>query len=115
MTAQGHLIELDAADGKELRKIRTVRGGGWCSARRCQRPLPGRQHGDQRRPDPRDRRRRQDPLAGAFPGVFRHCGCPAATSLAVSMTTKKVAELDRDGRTAWEVTCQGRPWSVQYR
>jgi hypothetical protein len=51
----------------------------------------------------------------AFPGAFRATRLPNGNTLAVSMTTRVVAELDRGGRRVWEHTCQGRPWQAHTR
>ena len=50
-----------------------------------------------------------------FPGVFRASKMPNGNVLAVSMTTRKVAEIDRTGAIRWEKTCIGRPWNAHWR
>jgi hypothetical protein len=116
MTAQGELIELDAADGKQLNKFRAIQGGGWCSAQ----ALPNGRYlvasmsnngGQIREIDAQGVTHWQ----ANYQGVFRAVKLPTGNIVAVSMTTRKIAELDREGRVRWEVTCTGRPWSVQYR
>jgi hypothetical protein len=116
MTAQGELIELDGSNGKEIRRFRAVQAGGWCSAQ----ALPNGRFliatmvvngGHICEIDDKGVKYWQT----NYPGVFRAYRLPTGNTLVVSMTTRKVAELDREGHVRWEVTCQGRPWSVQVR
>jgi hypothetical protein len=116
MTQQGDLIELDASNGKELRKFRAVQPGGWCSAQ----ALPNGRYlvasmnvngGQVQEIDDKG----TVYWHADYKGVFRAMKLPTGNVLVVSMTTRKVAELDREGHVRWETTCQGRPWSVQVR
>ena len=116
LTAQGELIELDAANGKEIRRFRAVQAGGWCSAQ----ALPNGHYliatmvvngGHVCEIDDKGTKYWQ----ANYQGAFRAYRLPTGNTLVVSMTTRKVAELDREGHVRWEVTCQGRPWSVQVR
>ena len=116
MTAQGELIELDGSNGKEIRRFRAVQAGGWCSAQ----ALPNGRYliatmvangGHVCEIDDKGTKYWQ----ANYPGVFRALRLPTGNTVVVSMTTRKVAELDREGHVRWEVTCQGRPWAVQAR
>ena len=116
MTAQGELIELDGSNGKEIRRFRAVQAGGWCSAQ----ALPNGRYliatmvangGQICEIDDKGVKYWQL----NYPGAFRAYRLPTGNTLVVSMTTRKVAEMDREGHIRWEVTCPGRPWSVQVR
>ncbi|MCS7045073.1 MAG: HEAT repeat domain-containing protein [Gemmataceae bacterium] len=114
MTAQGAVLEIDAATGKELRTINLGPNGGWCSAE----ALPtGRylvatmNNGLVREVDVHGKVHWQ----ASFPGVFRATRLPNGHTLVASMTTKRVAELDRSGQVRWEKTCEGRPWGIHWR
>jgi hypothetical protein len=48
-------------------------------------------------------------------GAFRATRLPNGNTLVASMTTRQIAEFDRNGNKRWEKTCDGRPWSVRYR
>jgi hypothetical protein len=114
MTAQGTILEIDPATGKELKTINLGQSGGWCSVE----PLPtGRylvatmNNGLVREVDAQGATHWQ----ARFAGVFRATRLPNGNTLVASMTTKKVAELDRQGQVRWEKTCEGRPWALDYR
>lgn len=113
MTAQGALIELDAATGKELRNI-SLGAGGWCGVD----PLPNGRYlvaqmaqNSVREIDSTGKSHWQC----TYQGVFRATRLPTGNVLATSMTTRKVAEFDRSGNLRREIDCEGRPWMVQYR
>jgi HEAT repeat protein len=115
MTAQGAILELDSANGQEVRRVQMPGPfGGWCSAE----ALPngrflvavmsqnkilevdagGKAHWE-----------------ANYPGVFRATRLPNGNTLVVSMTNRRVAELDRAGTPRWEVSCEGRPWMARFR
>jgi outer membrane protein assembly factor BamB len=115
MTAQGALLELDSASGREVRRVQTSGpAGGWASAE----ALPNGRYlvamMNQNKVLEVDASGKVHWEAG-FPGVFRATRLPNGNTLVVSMTTRRVAELDRGGAVRWETTCQGRPWQVRYR
>jgi HEAT repeat protein len=113
MTAQGWILELDAATGKELRTV-NLGQHGWCGVE----ALPGGKFlvalmapGQVREVDDRG----QASAEWRFPGVFRATRLPNGHTLVASMTSRKVAELDRAGQSVWEHVCEGRPWQVRAR
>jgi hypothetical protein len=116
MTAQGDLLELDGSNGKEIRRFRAVQAGGWCSAQ----ALPNGRYliatmsvngGQIVEVDDKGAKH----WSANYAGAFRAYRLPTGNTIVVSMTTRKVAELDREGHIRWETTCIGRPWSVQVR
>jgi hypothetical protein len=116
MSAQGVIIEMDAANGQELRRVQVGHpgAGGWCSVE----ALPGGRYlvavMNQNKVLEVDAAGKTRWEAN-FPGVFRATRLPNGNTLVASMTTRRVAALDRSGTIRWEVTCEGRPWQVRYR
>jgi len=116
MTAQGDLIEMDGTNGKEIRRFRAGQPGGWLQRpRRSQRRYlianMNVNGGHVSEVDDKGAKHWQAELPRAPSGPSAAEG----NTLVVSMTTRKVAELDREGRVRWEVTCTGRPWCVTVR
>jgi hypothetical protein len=113
MTAQGRILELDAATGKELKNI-NVGQSGWCGVQAL---TSGRfliavmGPGLIREVDGSGK----VSANWHYPGAFRATRLPNGQTLVASMTTRKVAELDRSGRPVWEHVCEGRPWQVRWR
>ena len=116
MTAQGDLLELEGSTGKEIRRFRAVQAGGWCSAQ----ALPNGRYliatmsingGQVCEVDDKGAKH----WSANYAGAFRAYRLPTGNTVVVSMSTRKVAELDREGHIRWETTCTGRPWSVQVR
>lgn len=114
MTSQGLILEIDPIKRAEVRRISVGTQGNWCGVEL----LPSGRYlvalmypGELREID----------AAGKvhwkvnFPGVFRATRLPNGNTLAVSMTTRIVAEVDRNGRRVWEKTCPGRPWEARPR
>jgi HEAT repeat protein len=120
MTAQGVVIEVDLAGGREVRRFQPEGPplGGWCSAE----ALPNGHYllAMQNRGQHRGQVLEVDAAGKTYwqanyPGVFRATRLPGGNTLVVSMTTRRVAELDRTGAVRWEVSCEGRPWQARYR
>jgi HEAT repeat protein len=113
MTAQGVIMELDAVTGKEIQTV-SVGENGWCGVE----TLPSGKFlvalmgpGQIRVVDASGK----SSAAWGYPGVFRATRLPNGHMLVASMTTRKVAELDRSGTPVWEHACAGRPWQVRWR
>jgi HEAT repeat protein len=113
MTAQGRILELDSATGRELKNL-NMGQAGWCGAK----ALPGGRflvavmaQGLVREVDGNGK----VSADWHYPGAFRANRLPNGHTLVASMTTRKVAELDRSGRPVWEHVCEGRPWQVRWR
>ena len=49
------------------------------------------------------------------PGAHQALRLPSGRLLVVSMSTKRVAEMDRTGKVFWEKKTRGRPWRVHRR
>jgi HEAT repeat protein len=114
MTSQGMLIEFDPAARKNVRTINVGVQGNWCGVD----VLPNGRYlvallavGEIREIDAKGTVH----WRCAFPGAFRATRLPNGNTLAVSMTSRVVAEFDRGGRRVWEHTCQGRPWQAHTR
>ena len=114
MTSQGMLIEYDPVARKNVRTINVGVQGNWCGVD----VLPNGRYlialltvGEIREIDAKGTVH----WRCAFPGAFRATRLPNGHTLAVSMTTRVVAEFDRGGRRVWEKTCQGRPWQAHAR
>jgi len=114
MTAQGVILEIDSATGKELRTIPSGTQGGWCSVE----ALPGGRYlvatmanGQVREIDATGKSYWQVTL----PGAFRAIRLPNGNTLVASMTTRKLVEFDRTGNQRWDHLCEGRPWGLRYR
>jgi HEAT repeat protein len=115
MTAQGLILEVDPAAGREVRRVQ-VPGpfGGWCSAE----ALPNGHYLVALQS--RGRLLEVDATGksyweASYPGAFRATRLPTGGTLVASMTTRRVAELDRSGAVRWEAPCEGRPWQARYR
>jgi hypothetical protein len=114
-TALGTVIELESTTGKEVRNFSIGQNGGWCSV---ESQSDGRYlvasmigQGQVRELDASGKTL----MTINYPGAFRATRLPNGNILVASMTTRKIAELDRNGNQRWDMTCKGRPWSVRYR
>lgn len=115
ITAQGMVIEMEAQSGKQLRTLNLGANGNWCGIEL----LPSGNYlvatlnnGQIRELTPGDGK---TVWQATYNGAFRATRLPNGNTLVASMTTRKVAELDRAGTVRWERTCAGRPWNVHYR
>jgi hypothetical protein len=115
ITAQGRIIEMDSATGKQLHSLTTNTLGNWCSVELMSNGnyLVASMSTNSVRE--LDRKTGQEVWSKQFMGAFRATRLPNGNVLVASMTTREVAEFDRAGTKRWSTTCTGRPWSVHYR
>jgi HEAT repeat protein len=115
MTAQGDVIELDAATGKQLRPpLKVGANGNWCGIETLANGnylVALLSSNDVREITPDGKIVWQ----AHYRGAFRATRLPNGNTLVASMIDRKVAELDRSGTPRWERSCEGRPWSVHWR
>jgi HEAT repeat protein len=116
ITAQGQIVVFDPVGNRDIKTINLGQPNGWCGIDalpngRFLVSLMNINNGQIREVDDTGKIHWQI----NFPGVFRAIRLPNGNTVACSMTTRKVAEIDRNGIEVWHVICQGRPWNVHYR
>ncbi len=114
ITAQGQIVVFDPVANKDIKTINLGQPNGWAGIDAMPNGhfLVSMQNFNQvREVDDTGKVHK----TWNMPGVFRAIYLPNGNIVACSMTTRRVAELDRNGNEVWGVTAQGRPWNVRYR